>query len=102
MTRNETPQDVFRIWIADVPHWQPGSWRDLPDDAVVVELAAPGCFSCGEAMAYIEGHNRAAIERQDHRWAVAVPVAIQYQGDPRPGEHISPRRLAAASWRRQA
>lgn len=99
MTRKETPQDVFRIWIADVSHWQPGSWRDLPDDAIVVELAVPGWFSSGEAMAYIEGHNRAAIERRDHRWAVAVPVVIYYQGDPRPGERISPRQLSDESWR---
>jgi hypothetical protein len=99
MTKNDIPQDVFRIWIADVSHWQPGSWRDLPDDAVVVELAAPGWYSSGEAMAYIEGHNRAAIQRQDHRWAVAVPVVITIEGDPNPGEHISPSRLASASWR---
>jgi hypothetical protein len=98
MTSNEVPKDAFRIWIAEVSHWQPGSWRDLPDEAVVVELAAPGWFSSGEAMAYIEGHNRAAIERRDHRWAVAVPVVIQYEGDPQPGQRIAPRRLAAASW----
>ncbi|HEY2838103.1 MAG TPA: hypothetical protein VGJ26_03070 [Pirellulales bacterium] len=99
MTRNDIPQEVFRIWIAEVSHWQPDSWRDLPEEAVVLELAEPRCFSSGEAMAYIEGHNRAAIGRRDHRWAVAVPVVIAYQGDPRPGERISPRRLAAASWR---
>lgn len=97
--RADIPQDVFRIWIATSHHWQPGSWRDLPEEAVVVELALPGWFSSREAMAYVDGHNRAAIERRDHRWAVAVPVVIHFQGDPRPGDRIAPRGLAAGTWR---
>jgi len=99
MIRVNPPQDIFRIWIARFADWQPGTWQDLPDEAVVLELAAPGWYDAHQAMAYIEGHNRAAIQRADDRWAVAVPVRLTYQGDPRPGETISPRRLTERAWR---
>ena len=56
--------------------------RDLPSEAVAVELAEPGCYSATAALAYIEGHNSAALGRRDHRWAVAVPVTLAYEGDP--------------------
>jgi hypothetical protein len=92
-TRKSTP-DRFRIWITRFSSWQPRSWRDLPPEAVAIELAEVGCFSATEAVAYIEGHNTAAIGRRDRRWAVAVPVVLAYEGDPQPGDVIFPQQMA--------
>lgn len=85
---------VFRVWIARFSGWQPRSWRDLPDEAVVIELAEQGCFNSVDALAYLEGHNTAALGRRDCRWAVAIPVVPRYEGDPRPGQRIFPRQMA--------
>jgi hypothetical protein len=43
---------------------------------------------------HIEGHNSAALGRRDHRWAVAVPVTLAYEGDPSPGDLIFPQSVA--------
>ncbi|HVU85944.1 MAG TPA: hypothetical protein VHD36_01400 [Pirellulales bacterium] len=95
MTIRTATAERYRIWIAKFQDWQPRSWRDLPREAVAVELAESGCFSANDALAYIEGFNRVAIGRSDHRWAVAMPV-IAYEGDPAPGELIFPRKTAMA------
>ena len=84
MTINPTAPELFRIWITRIHRWQPRSWQDLPTEATALELAEPDCFTALEALAYLEGHNSAALGRQDRRWAVAVPVVLTYQGEPRP------------------
>ncbi len=99
MTTTELGSRTFRIWITRCSGWQPQSWRDIPDEAVVVELAEHGAFNSVEALAYVEGHNSAAIGRRDCRWAVAVPVVLRYEGDPQPGQRIFPRQLARATAR---
>jgi len=93
-TTNTTASGSYRIWITRFASWQPRSWRDLPQEAMAIELAEPGCFSAADALAYIEGHNTAALARRERRWAVAVPVVPTYDGDLHPGETIFPRRVA--------
>jgi hypothetical protein len=94
MTSNAAPAELFRIWITHFRRWQPETWRDLPREAVAVELAEPGCYSAADALAYIEGHNSAALGRGECRWAVAVPVTLAFEGDPAPGETIFPEKIA--------
>ena len=67
-----------------------------PAKAVAVELAEPGCFNAVDALAYLEGFNTGGIGRGERRWAVAVSVTVAYEGDPRPGELIFPRKIAMA------
>ncbi len=94
MTSKAGVPEQYRIWITHFQRWQPRSWRDLPREAVAVELAEPGCYSATAALAYIEGHNSAALGRCDHRWAVAVPVTLAYEGEPAPGDRIFPQSVA--------
>jgi len=96
MKKTASPS-TFRIWITRYQRWQPNSWQDLPDEAVAVELAEPGCFTASDALAYIEGHNRAAMARRDHHWAVAVPVVLAYEGEPAPGDTIFPQQVALSN-----
>jgi hypothetical protein len=95
-TTNVAASDLYRIWITKFVRWQPHSWRDLPQEAIATELAEPGCFSAADALAYVEGHNTAALGRRDRRWAVAVPIVLAYEGDPRPGDVIFPQQIALA------
>ena len=93
---NTATSDLYSIWITRFVRWHPDSWRDLPQEAVALELAEPGYFSAADALAYLEGHNTAALGRRDRRWAVAVPVVLAYSGDPQPGDTIFPRKIALA------
>ncbi len=93
MTTRTAAAEKYRIWITTFEGWHPRSWRDLPREAVAVELAESGCFSAADALAYIEGFNSAAIGRRERRWAVAVPVTLAYDGDPTPGDRIFPRKI---------
>jgi hypothetical protein len=38
------------------------------------------------AARYVEAFNRAVLRGTQKIWAVAVPITIRYDGDPRPGE----------------
>ena len=90
----------FRIWIAGYDHWQPRGLRDVPPMGVALEPAEEGTMSQDEAAQYVEAFNRVALGGRQKIWAVALPVTIRYEGDPRPGEilvlmqdspaHISP------------
>jgi len=93
MTKTGAPE-LFHVWITKVDRWQPGSWQDLPPEATAIELAEVGCFNEAEALAYLEGHNTAALACRDRRWAVALPVVLSFAGDPCPGEVIFPQRMA--------
>ncbi len=95
--KNTASSAKFRIWITSFQRWQPQSWHDLPDEAVAVELAEVGCFNTADALAYLEGYNRAALARRDHRWAIAVPVVLAYEGEPAPGEVIFPQQVALSA-----
>lgn len=79
----------YRVWIARCESWQPAHNQDIPPRAVAIRPAEPGTYSRRAAARYVEAFNRAALNRGHARvWAVAVPVTIVYQGDPRPGELI--------------
>ena len=44
------------------------------------------------ARRYVEAFNGAVLGGRRKVWAVALPVRIEYQGDPRPGEKIAAAR----------
>lgn len=90
--RNECPQ-LFRVWIARYEDWQPRRWDEVPPVARAVELAVPECLPRDAAAHVIEGFNAAMLCDADKRWAVAVAVAVRYEGDLTPGEVVTACRL---------
>jgi hypothetical protein len=78
----------FRVWIARYARWQPAGYRQVPPAAVAVEPAEEGTMSVEEAATYVEAFNRAALGRSARLWAVALPVSVRYEGEPRPGQRI--------------
>jgi hypothetical protein len=85
--------DRFRVWIARCEHCQPGGDGQVPPAAVAVEPAEQGTMSADEAATYVEAFNRAALGRSGRLWAVALPVTVRYEGEPRPGEVIEVHRV---------
>jgi hypothetical protein len=87
MPRRTTPGRLrFRVWITRYDDWHPRSLLDRPPRATALEPAEAGTMSGRQAGAYAEAFNRAALAAGHRLWAVAVPVAIRYEGEPRAGE----------------
>jgi hypothetical protein len=78
----------YRVWIVRYEGWQPDSWCDVPPGAIAVEPAERKTMSILRARRYVEAFNRVAQEGRQKKWAVALPVTIRYEGDPRPGEPV--------------
>ena len=76
---------LFRVWIARCD--RPPAASNEP--AIVTELAEEGTMSEIEAAAYVAAFNRAAANWRRRIRAVAVPVAVRYDGDLRPGQAIA-------------
>ena len=93
--------DRFRVWIARCEHCQPGGYGKVPPAAVAVEPAEQDTMSADEAATYVEAFNRAALGRSGRLWAVALPVTVSYEGEPRPGEVIEVHRVRFQARRAQ-
>jgi len=78
----------FRVWIVTCENWQPQSPTDVPRRAVALEPAEEAIMSAEEAEAYRVGFNQLALDDEDDRWAIAVPVRARYEGDLTPGEVV--------------
>ena len=78
----------FRVWIARYEQWQPADYQQVPRAAVAVEPAEEGTMSAEEAGTYVEAFNRAALGSPEGLSAVALPVKVRYEGEPRPGQTI--------------
>jgi len=84
-------QDVenrCRVWIVRYGESEPTGWHDVPPGAVAIEPAEGQAMTARQARRYVEAFNRAAIGGARKVWAVALPVMIRYEGDPRPGEPL--------------
>ncbi len=89
----------FRVWIARYRRWQPTDCRQMPPEAVAVEPAEEGTMSREEAATYVEAFNGAALAQAGNLWAVALPVTVRYDGEPRPGQTIDLRRRRSSDKR---
>lgn len=78
----------YRVWIIEYDRQEPVGWTDVPPGAVAVEPAERGTMSAHRAAAYVEAFNRAALAARRRLRAVAVPVVVRYEGEPRAGEPI--------------
>ena len=76
----------FRVWIVRYDGWEPQNPRDHPPAAVAVEPAENGTMTARQAGAYTEAFNRATLAARRSLWAVAVPVAVRYDGEPQAGQ----------------
>jgi hypothetical protein len=69
----------------------------MPADAIAVEPAERRSMTARRAQCYVEAFNRAARTGSQKIWAVAVPVALRYVGDPQPGETLSAATIIGAT-----
>jgi len=74
------------VWIAAYQDWQPAGCQDMPPQAVALEPAEEGTMSARQARRYVLAFNRVALSQGRGLWAVALPVALRYEGDPQPGQ----------------
>ena len=77
-----------RVWIVRYGEAAPAGWHDVPSGAVAIEPAEGQTMTASQAKRYVEAFNRAAVGGARKVWAVALPVRVRYDGDPRPGEAI--------------
>jgi hypothetical protein len=75
-----------RVWIVHYREAAPTGWHDVPLGAVAIEPAEGRTMTASQAKRYVEAFNRAAVGGTRKVWAVALPVRVRYDGDPRPGE----------------
>jgi hypothetical protein len=79
-------RELFRIWLAEYAGRRPQHWFDVPRQARALERADERCLSAAAAREFLEGFNR--VRRNDRLWAVAVPVVVRIDGEPRRGRPI--------------
>ena len=80
------PATRYRVWIAAYHDWQPAGCQDVPPQAVALEPAEDRTMSARQARRYVAAFNRVALSQGRRLWAVALPVAVRYEGDPQPGQ----------------
>jgi hypothetical protein len=78
----------YRVWIAAYEDWQPRHCRDVPPESVALEPAEEGTMSAQQAARYVGAFNQAALARRRRVWALALPVTVRYQGEPRSGQRL--------------
>jgi hypothetical protein len=55
---------------------------------VAIEPAEAGTMSAKAATAYAAAFNREAMAHPGNLWAMVVPVAVRYEGEPQRGEEV--------------
>ena len=81
-------ENACRVWIVRYGESVPTGWHDVPPGAVAIEPAEGHAMTTRQARRYVEAFNRSALGGVRKVWAVALPVRIRYEGDPRPGELV--------------
>ncbi len=84
----QSGQRLFRLWIATYENWRPLRWNDTPPRATALELVEDAAYSADEAALFLEGFNSAMLGHDRPIWAVAVPIAIRYEGDAQAGASV--------------
>lgn len=80
----------YRVWITRVSGWQPRGFADLPPTAVALAPAEEGLMSAPQAARYVQVFNRIVLRTGPKVWAIALPVAVRYEGDLVPGQRFTP------------
>ncbi len=91
VARRSSAARRYRVWIVARGSWEPSQANDVPPAGVALEPAEEATMSAAEAACYVEAFNRAAQTRKRPLWAVALPVTVRYEGEPRPGELVGSR-----------
>ena len=85
------PTVRYRVWLARYGEGQPKSRDDVPPATAALEPAERGTFSARGANRYVRAFNRAILQQPGCKIrAVAVPVAVKYEGDAQPGRELPP------------
>ena len=94
----------FRVWLVACGCCQSRRANGIPPEPTVIEPAEEGVLSSPHAARYVETFNRAAAARGLGVRAVAVPVAVRYEGDLRAGQKLAvpaPRGLVSPRLRKR-
>lgn len=78
----------YRVWLVACARQPPRPTHDRVLDATAIKPAERGVLSASQATRYVEAFNRAALARGLGVWALAVPVAVRYEGDLQSGERV--------------
>ena len=78
----------YRVWIFAVGNSKPNDPDTVPPDAAALEVAERGTMSAWQAARYVETFNKTAQSVAARIRAVALPVAVHYEGEPRAGQTL--------------
>jgi hypothetical protein len=84
----QSGERLFRLWIATYQDWRPARWNDAPPRAQALELVEDAAYSAEEAALFLQGFNTSMLAHDQPIWAVAVPVAVRYDGDAQVGASV--------------
>ena len=76
----------YRLWITHKRGNASPPDADPPSSTVVLEPAERGTMSLRQAARYVAAFNQAAQSHGRPVRAIALPVALRYEGDPVPGQ----------------
>jgi hypothetical protein len=82
-------RERYRVWLAASGDPAPQGCSNVAPDAVALQPAEPGTMSARQAARYVGAFNRAARARGIKIRAVALPVVVRYDGEPRPGQSLA-------------
>jgi hypothetical protein len=83
------PAQAYRVWIAQPQAGQCDKLDQVRAPLVVLKPAEPGVMSAHQAGRYVEAFNRSARQLGRSVRAVAIAVAICYEGDLAPGRMLA-------------
>ena len=90
-SRIKPPADRYRVWITSLgglAGGEIGQSRSDSAQAVALEPAEEGTMSARQAARYVAAFNRVAAALGRGVRAVALPVAVRYEGDAVPGRPV--------------
>ena len=90
MRDSDSPETLqYRVWLCAVTNWEPRDSSDVPPFATAVEPAENGTMPADQAAKYVQSFNGRMMALGRRVWAVAIPVAIRYLGEPNPGQRLA-------------
>lgn len=87
----------YRVWIGRYSRWNPRHWSDVPPQAEAVEPVDARILPREAARQVVEGFNREKLQHADRFWAIAVPVRLRIDGEPRRGDTVTSGELRSVA-----